>query len=361
MRYTKIPMVPGPVSLHPYVLQAMQYDYGSGQREEAFPDLYHETAAYLQELCAAQHDVAIMTGEGILALWAGLKSCLKAGDKVLCVAGGVFGDGIGAMAKSLGCEVKMHALPHTSTLHDMDAIARDIELFQPRMITAVHCETPSGTLNPLAELGALKKEMRVPLFYVDAVASIGGTPVLADQWNIDIVLGGSQKCLSAPPSMSFVLLSEQAWRCVEKTGYEGYDALSQFRQLSGRCPYTPYWHGMAALHAGAKALIQEGLENVFVRHEAVAAYMRKELTDLGFTLYPDILAVHSPTVTAVHLPSDISFEQWDKKLRQHGLVVGAGLGPMAGKLFRLGHMGMQADMNLAQQAMAVIKESLAEL
>ena len=109
------------------------------------------------------------------------------------------------------------------------------------MITVVHCETPSGTLNPLAELGQVKKELGVPLLYVDAVSSIGGAPVLTDEWNIDLCLGGSQKCLSSLADMAFLAVSDAAWEIIDQVGYVGYCALKPFRtaQTEHYFPYTP--------------------------------------------------------------------------------------------------------------------------
>ena len=136
------------------------------------------------------------------------------------MATGVFGYGIGEMAQSLGADVKTVGFSYDETINDMARIEAAIAEFKPRMITAVHCETPSGTLNPLAELGRLKERCGVPLFYVDAVSSIGGAPVKADEWRIDLCLGGSQKCLSAPPATSFLSVSEAAWEIAEAVGYQ---------------------------------------------------------------------------------------------------------------------------------------------
>ncbi|MFV0423485.1 pyridoxal-phosphate-dependent aminotransferase family protein [Oleidesulfovibrio sp.] len=359
-KYTEVPMIPGPTSLHPDVLTAMGRDYGSGQIDADYLALYTETQAMLAELAETGSDMVLMTGEGMLALWGGLKSCLAAGDKVLSIATGVFGDGIGDMAASLGCEVEKISLPFNDTLNDIAVVEEAIARFRPRMITAVHCETPSGTLNPLAELGSLKQAMSVPLLYVDAVASLGGAPVKADEWHIDILLGGSQKCLSAPPSMSIVGVSPAAWQVIEQRGYAGYDALAPFRTVhaDGRCPYTPYWHGTAALHAAAKAILTEGKQAVFDRHEAVAQQCRNGLSDLGITLFTAAGAVNSPTVTAAFVPEGWTFGAWQKTLAAQGLSVAGSFGPMAGKVFRLGHMGTQADSTLMNQALGIIKTTL---
>lgn len=363
MFYAPIPMIPGPTTVHPKVLASMSRDYGSGQVEREFLQLYAATGKSLARLMGTEkHDVVLMTGEGMLALWGALKSCLTAGDRVLCVGTGVFGDGIADMAASFGCTVEKLSLPYDSTI-DADALQQIEETarrFKPHMLTAVHCETPSGTLNPLAELGEIKHRLGIPLFYVDAVASLGGVPVFAEDWHIDLLLAGSQKCLSAPPSLSMIGVSEAAWQAMRHIGYQGYDALLPFRtvQEDGRCPYTPYWHGVAAVKTAVDMLLEEGLENVFIRHEAVAEQCRNGLAELGLTLFPKAGAANSPTVTAVLMPQKYSWPDWQKRLRDLGLIITGSFGPMAGKVFRLGHMGLQADAELMAKALSAIAKAL---
>jgi aspartate aminotransferase-like enzyme len=360
MQTYPIPMVPGPVRVPKSIRDVYQTDFGSGDLETTFLDLYAQTEANLKTILGTQNSVVIQSGEGMLALWSALKSCLLPGDKVLAVATGVFGYGIADMARSIGAEVQTVGLAYDETLDDMRAIEPIIAQFKPKMITAVHCETPSGTLNPLAALGNLKQKYEVPLFYVDAVASAGGVLVLTDDWHIDLCLGGSQKCLSAPPGTAFVSVSDRAWEIIDTVQYVGYDALQPFQSACQNryFPYTPYWAGIAALNAGARALIREGLPTVFARHQEVGSYCRAQLLEMGFDLFPAPDAVQSPTVTAVNVPPKTDWPAWDAALRQHGLVVGGSFGPLAGKIFRLGHMGSQANLDLMTQALDIIKKCL---
>jgi len=354
-----IPMLPGPVSVPDEILAAMRHDYPSGDMEAEFLELYANTGRDLAALMGTRNDVVIMTGEGMLALWAALKSCLKPGDRVLAAVTGIFGDGLGDMAAGLGCEVRKFRLGYNETLGDLSLLENMLEDFSPDMILAVHCETPSGTLNPLERLGGIARR-HGSLFCVDAVSSIGGVEVLADAWGIDLVLGGSQKCLSVPPSMSFLSVSPAAWERIEQVRYQGYDALAPWRAVGGEyaCPYTPYWHGLAALHAGVRRILREGPELAFARHAAVARQCRDGLRELGIALWPAPGSVPSPTVTAALAPTGMSWDEWNARLRARGLVVGGNLGPLAGKVFRLGHMGSQARQDLMADALAALRDAL---
>lgn len=352
-----IPMVPGPVKLPQTVLDVYQTNFGSADLEAEFLELYNRTESNLKMILGTGNRVVIQSGEGMLALWSALKSCLIPKDRVLAIATGVFGDGIGDMALSMGADVKKIRLPYNETISDMSEIKTAIVQFKPKMITVVHCETPSGTLNPIAELGKLKQQYKVPLLYVDAVASVGGTTVLSDDWNIDLCLGGSQKCLSSLPDMAFLSVSESAWDIIHTVNYAGYDALKPFykAQEAHYFPYTPNWQGVAGLNAGAEWILNEGLTNSFARHEKVAEFCRNKIVKMGLSLFPVLDAVPSPTVTAVNVPDEVDWPEFNLQLRQRGLVVGGSYGPMAGKVFRLGHMGTQADMELVKQALNVIE------
>lgn len=355
-----ISMVPGPVTVPRPILDALNTDYGSADLEPEFLDLYNQTEENLRIIYGTRNRIVIMTGEGMVALWAGLKSVLLPEDRVLAVGTGVFGYGIGDMARSIGANVRTVQLGYDETLGDLAEIEHAIINFCPKMITAVHCETPSGTLNPLDGLGKLKQKYDVPLLYVDAVASAGGTPVLSDAWAIDLSLGGSQKALSAPPMQAFLSVSPRAWEIAREVNYSGYDALLPYRDAQEKFyfPHTPNWHGMAALHTATRMILDEGLEAVFIRHQQVAEMCRTRLTSMGIKLFPLPNAIPAPTVTAAYVPAGFTWAEFDGELRRRGLAVGGSYGPLAGKVFRLGHMGSQADPRLVTQALDVIEEVL---
>jgi len=363
MKTYPIPMVPGPVKAHPAVLEAYRVDYGSADLENEYIELYTQTEANLKRILRTRSRVVVFLGEGMMALWGALKSCLLPGDRVLAIGTGVYGYGIGDMAASIGAEVRKVGLPYNETLSDLAEVRKAISEFKPKMITVVHCETPSGTLNPIDGLGRLKQEMGVPLLYVDAVSSIGGAPVLPDEWHIDLCLGGAQKCLSALPDTCFLSVSAKAWEVIGKVDYVGYDAILPFKTAVEKhyFPYTPGWQATAGLNAGAEAILKEGLEACFQRHAEVAAYCRGRLAEIGYSLYPAPQAVPSPTVTAVNVPAEIGWDELDRRLRRNGLVAGGSYGPIAGKVFRLGHMGTQADMGLLKQALDVLEKEFVNL
>lgn len=353
-------MVPGPVSVSREVLEAGMVNYGSADLEKDYIDLYKSTEKLLRKIMKTRNSVVIQTGEGMLALWSAMKSCLLPGDKVLALSTGLFGYGMGEMAESIGCEVRIVGFGFDESINDFALIEKAIQEFQPKMITMVQNETPSGTMNPVAEIGELKEKYGVPLLYVDAVSGLGGSVVKTDDWHIDLCLGGSQKCLSAPASMSFLSVSDKAWEIIEEIGYVGYDALLPFRYAvkNAYFPYTPYWQGTAQLNKACELLLEEGLSNAIARHKKVAGYCRQRAIDMGLRLYPAPDAIPSPTVTAVYVPDKISWKKLDAAFRAEGLVVGGNYGCLAGEVFRIGHMGTQANLNLVKEAMDIIEKAI---
>ncbi|HIG46714.1 MAG TPA: alanine--glyoxylate aminotransferase family protein [candidate division Zixibacteria bacterium] len=354
-----IPLVPGPTTVPQTILEICLTDYGSGDIEADYSSLYAETQGRLRHIFKTKNDIAIMTGEGMAALWGALKSTINPGDRVLAVATGIFGYGIGEMAQQIGADVQTIGFDY-DVVADPLQVAEAIRDFRPKMVTAVHCETPSGTLNPIADIGELIRRYEVPLYYVDAVGSFGGAPLDVDAWSIDLCLGGSQKCLSAPPDMAIVTVSDRAWSVIDEVDYVGYDALKPWRTaLEDKWyPYTPSWHSTASVNAACKMILEEGLEQVIDRHSRVAAHCRDRVRSCGLSLYPRRNDYASPTVTVVNVPDRIEWAVLNQRFRDQGLVVGGAFGPLAGKVFRIGHMGVQANKALVDRGLNVIEEAI---
>ena len=356
----EIPLIPGPVSIPAAVRAAYQVDYASADLEDEFFALYAECEAGLQAILGTQNQVSIQSGEGMLALWSALKSVIRPGDRVLAVATGVFGYGIGEMARQAGAEVEVVGFGYDQAI-DPEPVRAAARRFRPRLVTAVHCETPSGVLNPLREVGAICREVDA-LFYVDFVASGGGVPVEVDGCAIDLGLLGSQKVLSLMPDLSMITVSDRAWAAVEEVGYAGYDALAPWRTgLANKyLPYTHNWQAMAGLRVALQMLQDEGVETVYRRHAEVAAYCRQRLRDMGLRIFPESEAISSPTVTAAYVPDGWTWATLDAALRMRGMAVGGNYGPLAGKVFRIGHMGSQAQRELVGLGMDVFEVVLSK-
>ena len=357
MERYRIGLVPGPVRVPEFIRKAWSDDYGSSDLEDEFFRLYRANQTLTQELLHTQNDIVITSGEAMSILWASLKCTLLPGEKLLAVSSGLFGEGFADMARSFGVNAEVCAFPYDD-VPDPQRVREHARAFHPKVITAVHCETPSGTLTPcLRELGEVAHEVGA-LFVVDFVSSAGGAELDVDDCGIDIGLLGSQKVLSLTSSLSVSSISARAWSVIDEVGYSGYESYRDWRRVpdSHYMPYTHDWNSMKALNLSLESLKREGFAEAVKRHEKVAEFCRDFGRDCGLELFPRSEGICSPTVTAFCVPEGMSWPELDGKLRERGVVVGGNYGELAGKVFRVGHMGSQADAGLVEAGMKVIAE-----
>lgn len=357
----RVPLVPGPTRVPLPVMDAFGRDYPASDLEPEYARVYLEAEDRLRRLVGGRGRVAIMTGEGMVALWGALKSVVAPGDRVVAVAAGLFGRGIGAMAEGIGADVVYDGYDD-DRVPDPERVAEVVARHDPAVVTLVHCETPSGTLSPLAALcRSIRGAAPDALVVVDAVASAAAVPLEVEAWGVDLCLLGAQKALSAPPDAAMVAVRDRAWPKIDAVAYAGYDALAPWKEVGdpGSFPYTPSWQATAAIHAAAGLVLEEGLDAVAARHARVAARCRGRAADLGLTLFPADASASSPTVTALEVPQGWSWERLDGALRERGVALGGNWGPLQGRVFRVGHMGDQARTELVEEAMDALAEILA--
>ena len=357
MEKYRIGLIPGPVSVPESIRRAWSADYGSSDLEPEFFELYRQNQTLTQKLLHTQNDIVITSGEAMSILWAALKCTLKPGEKMLAVSSGLFGAGFADMARAFGVCAEVCEFPYDD-VPDPQKVFDCAKRFRPKVITAVHCETPSGTLTPcLAELGSIAREIGA-LFVVDFVSSAGGAELDVDSCGIDIGLLGSQKVLSMTSSLSISSISQRAWEVIEYVNYSGYEAYKDWRKVPEEhyMPYSHDWHSMKALNLSLNALMTEGISQVKARHKRAAELCRNMGRSMGLRLFPKSEDICSPTVTAFYVPERITWPEFDSALREKGLAVGGNYGVLAGKVFRVGHMGSQADCELVREGMRIIRE-----
>ena len=359
MEKYRIGLVPGPVTVPENIRAAWSSDYGSSDLEDEFFSLYRDNQILTQKLLRTHNDIVITSGEAMSILWAALKCTLRPGEKMLAVSSGIFGDGFYEMAQSLGIDAMVCVFPYDE-VPNPQKVREYAKRFRPKVITAVHCETPSGTLTPcLSSLGRIAHEYGA-LFVVDFVSSAGGVPLDVDSCGIDIGLLGSQKVLSLTSSLSISSISPRAWEVIEDVNYQGYEAYSAWRKVPQEhyMPYSHDWHSMKALNISLNAIMSEELITCWVRHSAAAKLCRFLGRNIGLKLFPKREEICSPTVTAFYVPEGWTWPELDAAFRSKGLAVGGNYGELSGKVFRIGHMGSQARTELVEEGMNIIAETL---
>lgn len=349
---------PGPTDVPPPVRAAMAESQPNPDIESEFSEQYDRLCENLATVYDTEHDVVVPGGEGILGLEAAIASIVSPGDRVLCVSNGLYGDGFADFVEAYGGEAELVSAPYDEG-YDLDAIEAALDAAadadEPFLAaTMVHCETPTGTLNDLGPVLDRLDDHGV-LSVVDAVSSLGGTSVPTDR--IDVCLGASQKCFSAPPGLTTAAISDRAWEAIAARDPSSlYTNFLPWRDVSEQFPYTHLTVNVAALDAAVDLILEEGLDAVYERHEAAAERCRLRGSELGLELYPDAER-SSPTVTAFHVPGEA--KRLQREIAEtEGVLLATGLGGLAEDILRFGHMGYNADVEKADRAMDALEAVL---
>jgi aspartate aminotransferase-like enzyme len=339
----KMPLVmsPGPTTVNEEVRRAMSRGIVNPDLDPEFFEFYRETAGKLKKLMRTKNDVLILSSEAILGLEAACASLIEPGDKVLVIENGIFGKGFGSLAEIYGGDVSYLTCDYRKGIDEEKLRVFLSQNKGFKIATIVHCETPSGLTNPVDKLCPALKEHGI-ITVVDTVSGVGGEELEVDGWGIDIAIGGSQKCLSAPPGLCFMSISEAAWSKIlnrEKPIAGFYANLAVWKNWYSErfFPYTQPVSDLYALDAALDIALSQG-PRLQERHRALADAVRKSIVSAGLELYPR--ENFSNTVTSVLVPEGITFSDiFDAMLNEHGIIIAGAFDFLKGKVFRLGHMG----------------------
>jgi len=346
-------MTPGPTAVPEPVRAAMSEELINPDVDPRFQDVYRDVVDDLSAIYGVAgvdtHDVVVPGGEGILGLEAAIASLVEPGTEVVCLSNGLYGDGFADFVEGYGGDATLVTTDPDGPL-PLDELEATLNDGTFALATMVHCETPTGTLNDLGRALDLFEEHNV-LTVVDAVSSLGGVPVPTDR--IDVCLGASQKCFSAPPGLTTAAISERAWEAMEERAARSlYTNFLPWRDTEDGFPYTHLTSNVVALRTALALVRDEGIDETYARHEEVAAYCRSRADEIGVPLYPDPKR-SSPTVTALHVPGEAKALQ-EQIRAEHDIILATGLGDGADDILRIGHMGHAARRERVARTMDAI-------
>ena len=342
-------MIPGPTPVPERVLQALG-SHPIGHRSKEFQDLVNSTTQKLKWLHQTKNDVLTITGSGTAAMEAGIINTLSKGDKVICGENGKFGQRWVKVAHSFGLEVIEIKAKWGEPLNP-ESIKEVLENDHSKEIKAViltHSETSTGVINDLQTISKYIRNHEKALSIVDCVTSIGACNVPTDEWGLDIVASGSQKGYMIPPGLSFISVSEKAWEACEKSNLPKFylDLKSYKKSLKNNSnPYTPAVNLVFALEEALKMMQEEGLENIFRRHEKHKLAVSNAIQELNLKLFANIKSL-SPSITAIEL-KQIDAETFRKTIKdKYDILLAGGQDNLKGKIFRVGHLGYINDRDI---------------
>lgn len=357
-------MGPGPSDVHPRVLRAMATPL-VGHMDPQFISIMDQLKLMLKQLFRTENDLTFpvsATGS------AGMETCfvnlLEPGDEALVCVNGVFGTRMSDIVERCGAKLIRVEAPWASPI-DPDQVKRALEKCNPKLVAVVHAETSTGVCQPLQEIGKLARQAGA-LFLVDTVTSLAGTDVRVDDWGIDAVYSGTQKCLSAPPGLAPVSFSPRAVEVMDKrktkvqSWYLDMTMIRKYWEGANRAyHHTAPVSMVYALYEALRLVLEEGLEARFERHRRNHELLRAGLEELGceFIVEPEY---RLPMLNAVTIPQGLDDAHVRKRLLdEFNIEIGAGLGQFAGKVWRIGLMGCSCTENHVNMLLAALRRIIA--
>ncbi len=355
-------MTPGPTMVAENVRMARSVVTGNPDSDEDFCEMYHELCGRIGNLLHTKNEIYILGGEGILALEAACASLTEPGDRVLVIDNGIFGKGFADFVRIYGGNPVLYTVDYHNPV-DARRLAAYLEKNHDfKYATVVHCDTPSGVLNNISKICPLLKKYEI-LTVVDSVAAMFGEPVRVDDWQIDVICGGSQKALSAPPGLAFVSVSKAAMKAMldRKVPIASfYCNLLTFRTYyeDKWFPYTMPISDIMGLQAAVENVEKD--KDILKRHGKIAEATRKAVISAGLSLYLE--SGYASTVTVLNVPKETTDEAILKEMRYtHGIMISGCFDILKGKVIRLGHMGNNARTEQVAEMLEALEKTLQTL
>jgi len=356
-------MAPGPTEIPPSVLAAAAQPI-LHHRTEEFRAIFSEVSDKLRSVFLTKHPVLLMSASGTGGLEAAITNLTVAGDTVIVICGGVFGERWAKIAEA-----------HKRTVHrinvewgkavEIEAIKAAIKAVpNAALVCATLSETSTGVVHPIKLISEVTRESSIPLA-VDAVSGLAVGELRMDEWGVDVVISGSQKGLMIPPGVAFLALNDRAWKQVEtKAAPSFYFSLLQARaklteEKLPDTPWTPSVSLICQLQVSLRLIEAEGMEAIWARHELLARATREAAKAMGLTLLAP--TAPNPGVTAILSPEGLDSGKIVGKLRREwGISIVGGQGKLKGKIFRIGHMGYcdRTDVLMTIAALEIVLNDL---
>lgn len=337
----------GPVDAYPAVLRGLartvSYDF-----DPAFQLFYENVTKKAKKAMGLKNTPVILHGEPVLGLEAAAASLIAEDDVVLNLASGVYGKGFGYWAKRYCADLHEVEVPYNQAIDPADVAKALKKRPETRIVSLCHHDTPSGTINPAEEIGAIVAKHGAYLI-TDAVSSFGGMKIDALSSHSDIFVTGPNKCLGGVPGLTLLGVSERAWKKMKKNPkaprasmlsiLDWQDAHRHDRPF----PFTPSASEINGLDAALDVYLEEGPEIVWQRHALTAKACRAGVKAMGLELWAAREEIASPTTTAVKTPKGVDEAKLRAAARSlYGVTFSSGRGETLGKLTRIGHMGPTA-------------------
>lgn len=350
---------PGPCNAYPEALIALQQPV-LGHLDPAFIEMTDRVCDGLRTVWGTSNRYTMpMSGTGMSGMEAAFANIVVPGDVVVVAVNGLFAERQVDLAERMGAQVVRVDFPWGQPI-DPEAVATAHP--NPKVISAVHAETSTGVRSDLAALGRLKGDA---LLLMDAVTSLGGIEVAVDDWGVDIAYSGTQKCLGTPPGLAPFTMSERAYERRNPRPHSFYLDVTLMGAYVGAAqgPVRAYHHTAssplyASLDATLRRLADEGLPNVWARHQVAGDHFQAGLQDMGLELFA-AEGSRLPELTTIKVPEGVDSARVRAfLLSEYDIEIGAGVKDLASKVWRVGLMGANANMASVTLLLGALQDAL---
>ncbi len=363
MAFKEYLMIPGPTPVPTNVLAASSKQM-INHRGPSFSKMFKEIVDGVKWATQTQNDLFVLSSSGTGGLESAVVNFLSPGDKVVILNIGAFGVRFTKIAKAYGAVVE-DIKSERGKAADYAKLEEVLSADKNKEIKAVFCqqnETSTGVINDVEKIAKIVKKHGA-LIIVDAVSGLLTAPLKTDEWGLDVVVSGSQKAFMVPPGLAFVAVSKKAWEAYEVAKmpkfYFDLKAAKKFAEI-GETPWTPALSVLYGMQESIRMLKEEGLDNIFARHEKMSKAARAGLKALGLKLLAGDECA-SKAVTAVFPPEGVEADPLRKIIREKfGVVLAGGQEELKGKVFRIGHLGYVDQLELLA-AIAALEIGLKQL
>ncbi|MFQ8431874.1 aminotransferase class V-fold PLP-dependent enzyme [Amaricoccus sp. W119] len=355
--------IPGPTNVPEAVRQAMNVPM-QDMRAPDFGDLTVGLFSDLRRVFKTTNGtIMIYPGSGTAAWEAAIMNTLNAGDRVLMSRQGQFSTLWARMAEQLGLDVELVDVPWgagTPVSEFARRLGNDVE-GKIKAVFVTHNETATGVTSDVGAVRAVMDDVyHEALLFVDGVSSVGSIDFRMDEWRVDLAVTGSQKGLMLPAGLGILAVSNRAMAASRHAtlprAYFRFEDMTSFNR-DGYFPYTPPTQLFHGLRKALDRLFEEGLDNVFARHRRLAEGVRRATEAWGYDLVAEHCRIYSDTVTAIRVPPEVDARDVIRGAYvNYNTSLGSGLGPLAGKAFRIGHIG---DLNEVMCLAAIASSEMA--
>ena len=355
-------MTPGPTQVRENVRQARALACTNPDLDADFYDFYKETCEEISELLYTKNETLILDGEGILGLEAACATLTEKGDRVLVMDNGEYVKGFAGFVTMYGGEPVLYSTDYRSAF-DVKALEEYLEKDHDFKYAAlVHCDTPSGMLNDVSKLCPLLKKYGI-LTLVDSVSAMFGEEMRVDDYRIDLLCGGSQKAVSAPPGLSFVTISDDAYKAMRSRKTPVASFYANILAFDGyyEKQWFPYTMPISDIYG-----LRTALENVkadpdrYERHKQMGELTRRTVKEMGLSLYLE--NGYSNTVTVIRVPDGIKADDILELMKKdHNIMIAGSFDVLTGQVIRIGHMGENANEADVVETLEALKSVLNKL